>query len=426
MIRKCWLVVLALLLFASPVKANEAGEFPPGWLPISRLDDTPAWRDFRAIDDKIHLYLPHDDKPVRGVFVCFVFHSGDPRELAQLWNFALVTVPWPFEYDLGQNDKRNGRFKVGHPVGDTSLLLRYLEHAARETKHLELATVPLVGWVGQNGSHICADLYQRAPERVLAWSDAFADRIDKYPELTKQVPFAYAWEFTKREEQERVAARTAALPGIADRHTPALDFKCRANTYGFDHGIYSKFNFFMAYIDRCIALRMPDEMPPPGEPVKLKPLRLEMGWAGDYNAIGQWNAIAPQAEAKGMVAPVWLPDEYAAWMWRSYHSAKPDIKLTSPVVEYRKKDGKWGGPECGLGYGGTLAADAPLTFAAETAGDYAQIEFHDGDRIVATAKQLPWQAGDVKLSPGLHALFAVGVKADGTRQASRPAFVIVQ
>jgi hypothetical protein len=239
------------------------------------------------------------------------------------------------------------------------------------------------------------------------------------------VPFAYAWEFTKREEQERVAARTAALPGIADRHTPALDFKCRANTYGFDHGIYSKFNFFMAYIDRCIALRMPDEMPTPGEPVKLKPLRLEMGWAGDYSAIGQWNAIAPQAEAKGMVTPVWLPDEYAAWMWRSYHSAKPDIKLTSPVVEYRQKDGKWGGPECGLGYGGTLAADAPLKFAAEAAGEYAQIEFHDGDRIVATAKQSPWQAADVKLSPGLHALFAVGVKADGTRQASRPAFVIV-
>jgi hypothetical protein len=420
------LLIVAFGLIAGPARATDKDEFPPGWLPLQRLDDKTAWADFRKIEDKVHLYLPPNVETVRGVFVCYVFHSGDPRELARLWQFALVTVPWPFEYDLGHNDKRNGRYKLGHPVGNMGLLLRYLDHAAKETKHPELAVAPLVGWLGQNGSHLCADLYQRAPERVIAWADSFANRLAKYPELTAKVPFAYAWEITAKDEKERRAEREEKLNALKGKPTPAPDLACRANTYGFPHGIYSKFNFFMAYLDRCIALRLPAEMPQPGRPTKLRPVVREDGWVGDYNAVGEWNAIAPFQEAKGMVAPVWLPDEYAAWMWRSYHSAKPDLRLTAPVIEYRRKDGKWGGPECGLSYGGQVKAGTPLRFAAETAGDYAKVEFHDGNRIVGTATKAPWQAEGVKLERGLHALFAVGVTVDGSRRASRPAFLIVE
>ncbi|MDX1948768.1 MAG: hypothetical protein SFU86_25490 [Pirellulaceae bacterium] len=410
---------------ASSASAADKLQLPPGWLPISKLDDSPTWSDFRKINDKIHLYLPPGVETVRGVFVCFVFHSADARELACHWKFALVTVPWPFEFDLGVNDKRNGRFQVGHPVGDMSILLRYLEHAAHETKHPELAVCPLVGWLGQNGSHLCGDLHQRAPQRVLAWSDSFANRLAQYPELTKQVPFAYAWETSKREEQERLALREMALATVKDQPTPPPDFGCRANTYGFSHGIYSKFNFFMAFLDRCIALRMPAETPQPGEPAKLAPISVSAGWAGDFNPVSQWNPIAPAAEAKGMVSPMWLPDAYAAWMWRSYHSANPDIKLAGPIVEYRKKDGEWGGPECGLGYGGQLAASASHHFAAQTTGNYEKIEFHAGDQVVGEATSAPWTCDGVKLAPGLQALFAVGIAADGTRTASRPGFVVV-
>lgn len=405
---------------------GSAQEPPPGWLPVRPLDDAPRWSEFRKIDDAVHLFLPPGVDAVRGIFVCFVFHSGDPRELARLWKFALVTVPWPFEYDLGHNDKRNGRYKLGHPVGDMGLLLRYLEAAARDLNRPELSTAPLVGWLGQNGSHLGADLLKRAPERLLAWSDAFPDRLVKFPELTTRVPFAYAWEFTGKDEKERAAARDAKAAELKDRPTPPPDLKCRANTYGFPHGIYSKFNFFMSYLDRCIAARMPDALPEPGRPVPLKPLTVLEGWAGDYNPVGEWNPIAPSAEAEGFIEPVWLPDAYAAWTWRSYHSAKPDLKLTAPVIEYRKAGGTWGGPECGLGYGAPVKAGTPLRFAAETQAAYVRIEFHDGDRVVGTADRAPWDAPDVRLDRGLRALFAVGVRADGTRTASRPAFLVVE
>lgn len=402
--------------------AAEGKDFPPGWLPVNRLTDEPTWS---KTDDRVRLYLPPGNEPVRGVFVCFVFHSGDPRELARLWNFALVTVPSPFEFDLGVNDKRNGRYQVGHEMQDMSLLLRYLMEAAKETKHPELAHVPLVGWLGQNGSHLGANLFEQAPTRMLAWSDSFPDRLAKFPELTANVPFALAWELAGKEPAERQDWRAQQLSLVKDQLTPPPDLKCRANTYGFSHGIYSKFNFFMAFLDRCIEQRLPEKQPPAGEPVVLKPATIKDGWAGDYNEMGEWNAIAPAKDARGMVSPIWLPDEYAAWMWRSFHTHQPDIKLTAPIVEYRKRDGKWGGPECGLGYGGSVAAGTPLKFAATLTGEYEFIEFYDGQTIVGTASSKDPQVGDVKLSRGLHALFAVGVKPDKTRRASRPAFLVV-
>lgn len=415
-------LLIILLLCAVPISSLRAEEsFPPGWIPVASLEQKPTWSEVREIQDRIHLYLPNGSQSVRGVFVCFVFHSGDPRELADLWNFALVTVPWPFEYDLGHNDKRNGRYKLGHEPQNMGLLLRYLDQAAQVTQHPELSTVPIVGWLGQGGSHSCADLYARAPDRVLAWSDSFPNRLRQYPELTKNVPFPFAWEISRSD------LRSGLRSYRNDAEAPA-DLSCRATTYGFGHGIYSKFNFFMFYLDRSIAIRMPEKMPAPGQPVKLKPIVREAGWVGDFDPISSWNPIAPASlpELKKATYPVWFPDEYAAWSWRSYHSACTDLVITGPKVPYRKRDGKWGGPDCGLGYGGFLSATDKHTFSADVKGEYTKVEFHDGHRIVGEASQEPWTTSGVKLEPGLRVLFAAGVKSDGSRAASQPALVIVK
>ena len=417
MMRLACLLLIVTVLVAKPAMA--ADNYPPGWVPVSKLDRKPTWSEVRKIKDKVHLYLPNGEKPVRGVFVCFVFHSGDPRELADLWNFAMVTVPWPFIYDLGHNDKRSGRYKLGHPTQDMGLLLRYLDHAAKATKHPELSTVPLVGWLGQNGSHLCADLYKRAPKRVLAWSDSFPNRLRRYPELTQNVPFPFAWEVSKRD------LRSGKRSYKKDKNPPA-DLSCRATTYGHGHGIYSKFNFFMFYIDRCIQARMPEKLPAPGKPVALKPAVRKNGWVGDFDPISGWNPIAPAGELKSATYPVWFPDKYAAFSWRAYHSACKDLQLTGPKVAYRKKNGKWGGPDCGLGYGGYLNAKDAHDFTAISTGDYQRVEFYDGDTKLGGVDKAPWKLTGIKLKPGLRVIYAVGVKADGSKSASRPAMVIVR
>lgn len=413
------LLILLLALSACPLGADET--FPPGWLPLSSLDDKPSWSDVRDIRDRIHLYLPGSDQPVRGVFACFVFHSGDPRELADLWNFALVTVPWPFEYDLGVNDKRNGRYKLGHESQNMGLLLRYLEAAGKESKHPELATVPIVGWLGQNGSRLCADLYERAPGRVLAWSDSFPNALRKFPKLTANVPYPFAWEANKADLKS--GQRT-----YRKDPDPPVDLSCRASTYGFGHGIYSKFNFFMFYLDRCIKVRMPSQMPAPGMPVTIKEVTRDTGWVGDFDPIGSWNPISVAGEEENATRyPVWFPDEYTAWAWRSYHSSCNDLKITGPRHTYSKIGGKWGGNgACGLGYGGFLSANETHTFSASVKGDYTKIEFHDGNRVVGGASAPTWTVEGVKLQPGLRVLFAVGIRGDGSRAASRPALAIVK
>jgi hypothetical protein len=124
-----------------------------------------------------------------------------------------------------------------------------------------------------------------------------------------------------------------------------------------------------------------------------------------------------------MVTPVWLPDAYAAWSWRAYHTAKPDIKLTSPVVEYRAKGENR--KECGLGYGNVMKPGTPLAIAAETTGQYAKMEFRSGGKVLGVSEKAPFRIEGIRLERGLHALFAVGVSANGERKASRAAFLVV-
>lgn len=409
--------LIALLLFSSKIFAEN---FPPGWLPVAELNKNTVWKDFREIDDRIHIYFPDKEKAVNGIFVCFVFHSADPREMADLWNFAMVTVPWPFNYDLGHNDKRNGRYKMGHPVQDMGLLLRYLESAASETKHPELKTVPIVGWLGQNGSHLGSDLYSKAPERLLAWSDSFPNRLRQYPEFTKNVPFPFAWEVNKKD------LKTKSRTYNKDKG-PHYDLSCRANTYGFEHGIYSKYNFFMFYMDRCIKLRMPEKMPEPGQPVKLKAALREEGWEGDFDPVSPWNPIASvkSAALKDAKYPVWFPDSYAAHGWRAYHSACTDIKICSPKFSYRGSP-KGNEAQWGMGYGGFLSKDENHTFSVKLKSEFSKIEYFDGDQKLGESTGEPYELKGIKIEAGLRVLYAVGTKADGSKEACLPAIVIVR
>jgi hypothetical protein len=407
-----------------PVATVPAGkkDFPPGWFPVTPAGDEVAWQAIRDADEKdpkIRLYLPPGRKAVRGVFLCFQFHSADPRHMGRLWDYAVVTVPWTLSWDFEVSDKRSGRYKSGVPLGNTGVLLKYLELAGADAGHPELATAPIVGWLHQDGAKLLPDLYPRCPDRVVAWSDAWPNRIGKAGEITAKVPFVYAREYTGADQKERAAARLD--PPAADTPTPAPTLGCRATVYNFPHGVYSRYGYFVSFLDRCIKARVPADAEP-GKPVVLKPLDVTGGWVGDYNPVGEWNPIAPAAEAKGFVTPVWMPDEYAAWTWRAYHSNKPDLKVVKPVTEYHGGDRS----DCGAGYTKPTPAGAPVTVAAEVKGEYAKVELYDGNRLLGSAAAAPYEVAGVKFERGLHALIAVGITAEGKRVSSRPAFLGVE
>lgn len=410
---------------------------PPGWLPINRLDDKTLWKDVQSVKDKVHLYLPNGDKPVRGVYLSVVFHSQDPRELARLWEYALVTVPWEMLYDVGLTDKRVKRGdQTKLPVGNMAWMLHYLEKSAAQTKHPELATAPIVGWLMQSGGDHAPDLYNRAPTRVVAWADSFPGPIRKHSALLEKCPYVIAWEFGPTDEKTRRAERELKSKDLVGKPTPAPNLLCEASTYDFPHGVYSKWNIFAVFLDRCIKARVPADLPEPGQPVNVRPIGRDAGWCADFNDVSEWVAIAPAKDAKGMVSPVWLPDEYAAWAYRAFHSHNPDLTLTAPVTEYLMPRAAPRGDRgvCGLGFGKVQGkAGEPVTLEAGPRGQvakdkpldrpwtYAKIEFRDGDKLLGTADKAPWQLAGVKFDAGLHALFVVGVRADGTRTCSRPA-----
>jgi hypothetical protein len=410
---------------------------PAGWLPVTLLDEQTKWTDVRAIEDKVMLYFPKGDKPVRGIYVSVVFHSQDPREAARLWDFALVTIPWKLLYDIGLPDTRSPRGKqTGLQIGNMAWLLHYLDKAAGEAKHPELAVAPIVGWLMQGGQHHAPDLFKRAPGRVIAWADAFSGRIDPYTDFTAKVPFVLAWEFDENHRKKRAALKDAKAAEVVGKPTPPSALQCEASTYDFPHGVYSKWNLFTIYLDRCIKAALPEELPPPGQPTKLRPFKLENGWVADFNEVSEWVPIAPAKEAKGMIAPQWLPDEYAAWAYRAYHSHNPALTLTAPIMEYKVGPAVAGMSrgQCGLGFGEIEGkAGEPISLQAgprlqvykakfpERPWEFVKVEFRDGDKLLGTASEAPWKLDGVKLERGLHVLIPVGVKADGTRVSGRPA-----
>ena len=423
-----WNILLMQLLFifaiAVPLYAADnrligepASILPQDWLPISLLgENSPDWFTYKKSPPSgPQLYIPEKAKQVRGVFVCYIFHSQDPRELARLWDFALLAIPPQCEFDIGFYDKRNTRGAGGKAVGNMGNVLTYLDIAAKELKRPELATVPLVGWVGQNGGPIAADLYKRAPERLLAWTDSWD--WSKY-ELSKVIPVANAWELNE-------GARTpliAKIAGLAGKPTPPTCMAATATTYGSKHGIFSKFGYFAAWLDRCIQLRMPEELPEPGKRVVLKLLKLEDGWAGDFAPMGSWNPIAPVKEAKGFALPIWFPDEYTAWMWRSYHSDASDIKITAPSVPY----GQNGFGSGGIGYGRAMKVGSTATFTAAVTGPYIKVEFYDGNIKLAEVSAAPWSTQAKLEHRGVRAFHAIGIRSDGTKAASQCALTTVE
>lgn len=56
----------------------------------------------------------------------------------------------------------------------------------------------------------------------------------------------------------------------------------------------------------------------------------------------------------------------------------------------------------------------------EPSWPFVKVEFRSGDRVLGTADAAPWKLEGVRLDAGLHALFAVGANADGTKTCSRP------
>ena len=234
----------------------------------------------RFRSEAVHLYLPNKNRPVDGVFVCLVFTSPDPREFADVWNFALVTIPFPFTYDLGDKDHRNQSRANTHEPQGMQLLLRYLDDVAKQTNHPELSKVPIVGWMGQAGSLPENPLRLQSGTRARLGTPSSILRSEAFANLPYKVPFAYSWKSTTGERQRR-PENAYPITSSAPCST-TLD----ASTYGFKH--------LGSFFDRQLFQKL--------KPIIKKPVG---GSRPPQNGI----RLANSEEAKAFVFPSWLPDK---------------------------------------------------------------------------------------------------------------------
>lgn len=151
--------------------------------------------------------------------------------------------------------------------------------------------------------------------------------------------------------------------------------------------------------------------------------------------ISEWNPIAAadSDRAKSFAFPAWLPDHYAACMWRAFHSGKmsadrpyfdaTSIAITAPVTPYSRGRDR---SRYGAGYGCFLYADRPVDFQVEVRVPCRKVIYYDGDRVIGEVHQAPWNLQHATLEPGLRAVYAVVEKPDGSRVTSRCTFPIVK
>ena len=161
----------------------------------------------------------------------------------------------------------------------------------------------------------------------------------------------------------------------------------------------------------------------------------ENGWVGDFKPISEWNPIAPanSDEAKKFEFPSWLPDEYAAHMWRAFHSGKIDLEkpyfdatsimIKAPVTPYSRGSNR---SRYGAGYGCFLYADTPFDFEVEVNVDCTKVIYYDGDKVIGEVNEAPWNLEGARLETGLRAVYAVAVKPDGSKVTSRCTFPVVR
>ena len=176
---------------------------------------------------------------------CALCSQVRTHDLQDVWNFALVTIPFPFTYDLGDKDHRNqSRANTHEPQGQ--LLLRYLDDVAKQTNHPELSKVPIVDWMEQAGPRYLRTLYDRSVRNACSPgptpSPPFYE-AKRLPTFPTKCPLPTVGKSTTEKSAKEAGKRVPhhKLRSVFD------DLSSNASTYGFKHGIYSKFHFFTSF-----------------------------------------------------------------------------------------------------------------------------------------------------------------------------------
>ena len=342
----------------------------------------------------VSVWIPDGVKTVRGA-MCDPFSKGDNvsahwQALCRHWKFAYVQV----DFDAVKKD-------------EFVLLTKGLEDLAKKTGHPELAHMPLCFTGMSRGGGMSMQLAELMPERTLA-SVPVCLEVGPGSEATRRIPVLTVFGEKDGSQMAKLLTRLPLERKQSAHYAIAVQ-------WGKGHEFFRANNLSFVFLDDVIAVRLPKEIDG-AKPVKLADIPLESGWLGDpatWGKDGRRPTISPWKDFKGEKEQAcWLPTERSAAVWRAFVAGTNEVSIESPA---------------GLGDKQKFSvqpAGQPIAVKVQVAAKLkpAKLILWDAHQRVAERTEAPWTF-EVKLTPGVHSLYATAEEAGATR-FSRPNTIV--
>lgn len=259
---------------------------------------------------EFRLWLPegHTERTIRGVLVLVPGFNGDGRsqatdpgwqQLAEEFDFATLGV----------------HFKGGSPVyhqagqGSGEVLLKALEHFAKETKHSELAHAPLAMWGHSAGGQFNYNFACFEPKRVITFVvNKGAYYVGKMKGAAEDIPAV----FFLGDQDSKLRIDNITNLFVENRGKGAL--LALVVEKGVGHGLGNSRRYAEAYFRAVI----PERLPPPSAlasrgKIKLRKMEDSEAWLGNNRSY----EISPYSSYQGKKkAASWLPNSSLAEDWQ--------------------------------------------------------------------------------------------------------------
>jgi len=155
----------------------------------------------------------------------------------------------------------------------------------------------------------------------------------------------------------------------------------------------------------------------------LRDVDFQSGWRGDRRTLnGTYAAIMPAAESDvPPEAAVWLPNREVAFVWRAWQTKDSPVSLTAKVKGGAKGIGTF---QPKKSFGMSAAPGTEITLGIEVEKDFpvTAVRFYDGDKLIGTVDNEPWELDWSHAETGCRAVWAEFDGKDGTG-AANPALI---
>jgi hypothetical protein len=376
-------------------------------------------------------WVPVTDEPLRGVVW---LNGGEALDVADWLDFATYHNFGVIRSAM-YRDKLTYKDEYGELYGDGKW--RYIRTAmgllGERTGHPELINGAIVAQGYSRFSGGASNIERAIPNPVVAYACGFGPgKSERAREIIPNIKIAV--------ECEDLYDNRAATRVLDPQWTRASKLlRSFAIIWRMWHGQDSWTDNGIPFFHRMIERRVPAGWDPRAGLPELKPIQEEDGWLGSHEtflkdrklSIHENARIQPFASFSGdKSAASWLPDEYTAWVWHSYVSRNPIIRITAPSTSWSRHRFSHAGLD--------IHAGDAVEFKAELLGSaIASVEFYLGTEHLGTVTEFTGGAlgaGSTRgataslraiVPAGVHAVMVKAVESNGAERWSMPAPLIV-